>query len=84
MSAYGELRSALIFQQRHEGAADRIAPSLYRKRKTRRTKPESAADAAIMVNQASLTPSPGAVAAATDAAPATRVGMPGSDPFLHR
>jgi len=83
IGAYDEVRSALIFQRRHEGDANKIAPSLYGKRKARRKKPESTADAADTLKQASLTPSLGGVAAATDAAPARRVGMPGSDPFLH-
>lgn len=88
--AYEEIRSSVIYVRRHEGDADEIAPTLYPKRKLARRKanPEPAP---IVDPFADPAPTPDlALASAIDAKPEVepaptqiRVGLPGSDPFLH-
>jgi hypothetical protein len=83
--AYDEIRRIVTYLRWHQGDADRIAPSLYGKRKASHKKAQKGDDAtnaaALVASLPQANPDP--IAATSSDKTGIRIGLPGSDPFLH-
>jgi hypothetical protein len=80
--AYDQIRRAVTCLRWQNGDADRIAPSLYGKRKAGHKKAKKV-DPATNANVATTSTVPQLAAAACPDRNETRIGLPGADPFLH-